>query len=86
MQRGHLPAVGIAEIARQRVAGEDQVLPPQRQVQPELAPRLLDQAGRRVVRQQHEDRVAGQARDDEDHHAGADDADQALQQPCEQKA
>ena len=52
LQRWHLPAVRLAEIALQRVAKEDQVLHPDRLIEAIAAPRLLDHAERSVVRQQ----------------------------------
>jgi hypothetical protein len=45
-----------------------------------MAARCLDHLRRRVGRQQQGKRVAGQARDQEDDHARAKDADQAVQQ------
>ncbi|MCY1548678.1 hypothetical protein D9M68_848020 [compost metagenome] len=62
------------------MAQEHQVLGHQRLVQAQMLARLRDDIGRGIGRQQQRERIAGQARDQEDDHARAQYADQSVQQ------
>jgi hypothetical protein len=67
--RGSLEADGLAEVAAEQVAEEDEVLHGQRPVQPELGAQPGDLALGRVRRQKQRRRIAGETHDDE-HHGG----------------